>query len=179
MKLLAIDPGTTRTAYVTFDGHTVRSHAILENEEFLFRLGTWIEEKDFNGHTKTVVCEEIESFGMAVGREVFQTVRWTGRYEQRIQPTTMFWLPRRAVKIHLCQSMKAKDPNIRQALIDKFGGSEAIGSKKMPGPLYGLKSDEWAALAVAVTFWETQIVKGEVAPVETMPPPAMAQTSEF
>jgi hypothetical protein len=49
--------------------------------------------------------------------------------------------------------MKAKDANIRQALIDIYGGNDkAIGNKKTPGPLYGIKGDLWAALAVAVTF---------------------------
>ena len=41
--------------------------------------------------------------------------------------------------------------------IDKFGGSKetAIGKKANPGPLYGVKKDIWAALAVAVTWAET------------------------
>ena len=60
---------------------------------------------------------------------------------------------RKDVKLHLCGSPRAKDSNIRQALIDRFGpGKEkAIGLKKTPGPLYGVKSHVWAALAVAVT----------------------------
>jgi hypothetical protein len=42
--------------------------------------------------------------------------------------------------------MRAKDANIRQALIDKLG---AVGTKKAPGPLYGISGHLWAALAVA------------------------------
>jgi hypothetical protein len=60
---------------------------------------------------------------------------------------------RREVKTNLCGSMKAKDGNVRQALIDRFGGKEkAIGKKKTPGPLYGFSADVWQALAVAITF---------------------------
>jgi len=55
---------------------------------------------------------------------------------------------RKEVKIYLCGSMKAKDPNIRQALIDRLGDP---GTKKNPGPTYGVKSHAWSALAVAVT----------------------------
>jgi len=61
-------------------------------------------------------------------------------------------LPRRAVKLALCGDSRAKDANIRQALIDRFGGSAAIGRKTAPGPLYGISRDVWSALAIAVTF---------------------------
>ena len=63
--------------------------------------------------------------------------------------------------MHLCGHPRAKDPNIRQALLDRFGpGREkALGTKKAPGALYGIKGDEWAALAVAITWWDQQIDK--------------------
>jgi hypothetical protein len=43
--------------------------------------------------------------------------------------------------------MRAKDPNVRQALLDKIG---PVGTKKNPGPLYGVSGHGWSALAVAV-----------------------------
>jgi hypothetical protein len=53
--------------------------------------------------------------------------------------------------------MKAKDANVRQALIDRYGGkAEAIGTVKKQGPLYRVKSHAWQALAVAVTASETK-----------------------
>jgi len=61
-------------------------------------------------------------------------------------------ISRRAVKLHLCGSARAKDANIRQALIDRYGGSAAIGRKAAPGPLYGVSKDVWSALAIAVTY---------------------------
>jgi len=66
----------------------------------------------------------------------------------------MVWLMRKTVAAHLCNTSRANDSNIRQALIDRFGpGREkAIGTKKNPGPLYGIKKDLWSALAVAVTY---------------------------
>lgn len=66
-------------------------------------------------------------------------------------------LPRKDVKLHLCQSPRANDATIRQALIDKFGGKDAaIGNSKAKGPLYGITRDVWQALALAVTWWETR-----------------------
>jgi hypothetical protein len=105
----------------------------------------------------------IASYGMPVGAEVFETCVWIGRFAERWQhaygyehvPPRMVY--RREVKLHLCGSSKAKDPNVRQALIDKWGGKDkAIGKKASPGPLYGLTGDCWAALAVAVTAAETE-----------------------
>ena len=60
---------------------------------------------------------------------------------------------RRDVKLFHCQTVRANDANIRAAIIDRFGpGKEkAIGKKSAPGPLYGIKGDEWSALAVALT----------------------------
>ena len=90
---------------------------------------------------------------MAVGAEVFRTVHWSGRFAEALHPTPVFLLPRKAVKIHLCNSLRAKDANIRQALLDRYGGkSAAVGRKAEPGPLYGVHADVWAALAVAVTY---------------------------
>jgi hypothetical protein len=60
---------------------------------------------------------------------------------------------RHQVKMHICGHPRAKDSNIRQALIDKLG---PVGTKAAPGPLYGVKSHAWAAVAVAVTVQETQ-----------------------
>lgn len=73
-------------------------------------------------------------------------------------------MTRRAVKLHLCGSMRAKDGNIRQALVDRFGGqAQAVGTKKAPGPLFGLSSHRWSALAVAVTWWDTRRDEKEIA----------------
>jgi hypothetical protein len=91
-------------------------------------------------------CEMIASYGMAVGKEVFETCVWIGRFvEIAYEPVQLVY--RRDVKLHLCHSPRAKDANVRQALIDRLGPQ---GTKKNPGPTYGMKSHLWAALAVAV-----------------------------
>lgn len=150
MIVTAIDPGTRESGYVAWDGRCVLDSGILANEALLrhCRLAS----------QGLLVVEQVESYGMAVGREVFETVWWAGRFVEahtnRGGDARM--MPRRAVKMHLCQSMRAKDPNIRQALIDRFG---VPGTKKAPGLLYGISSHKWAALALAVTTldtWATQ-----------------------
>ena len=159
--ILAIDPGPTMSAWVVYDPAEKRIvwHAKQDNEQFLHEeLGVFAD----NCHSLAI--EMIASYGMAVGADVFETCVWIGRYHQRwldngtVAPVQRVF--RRDVKMHLCGSARAKDANIRAALIDRFGpGKEkAIGTKKAPGPLYGVKADVWAALAVAITFAERRPV---------------------
>lgn len=151
--ILALDPGTTRSALVALDGLTVVGAWLEPNEAIRARLrfGQW------SPAAAVLVVEQVESFGMAVGAEVFETVWWAGRFaECWAGPSAR--LTRRSVKLHLCGTARAKDANIRQALLDRYGpGKErAVGIKASPGPLYGLKADLWAALAVGVTYHDTQ-----------------------
>jgi hypothetical protein len=164
MTLLAVDPGTTRSAWVNVVGDVLLGFGILPNEQLL----TWFRVLDHpvEGGVDQVVIEKIESFGMAVGAEIFETVFWSGRFAEAADPMPVDRIGRRAVKLHLCGDARAKDSNIRQALIDRYGGvggkQSAIGLKASPGPLYGVSKDVWAALAVACT-WADQRAAGEVA----------------
>lgn len=151
-RILAIDPGSERSAYLMFDADERRigGKGIVSNHEMILglRSGAWIFATD------AVVIEQIESYGMAVGREVFETVHWAGRFTEAAYPIPVVQLPRRAVKLAICGDSRAKDANIRQALLDRFGGSAAKGTKAKPGPLYGISKDVWSALAIAVTYSE-------------------------
>ena len=151
--ILAIDPGTVQSAWIIFSGGRAERFGIQANVELLADLRS--ETRWGRPLADVAVIEKIESFGMTVGAEVFETVHWSGRFTEALWPTPVVQLPRRAVKLHLCGSARAKDPNIRQALLDRFGGKAATGTKRSPGPLHGIHGDLWAALAVAVTFAET------------------------
>lgn len=127
----------------------------------------------FAGSADILALESVASYGMAVGAEVFETCVWSGRFLQRwedargpsaeVRPSQRIY--RREVKLHLCGSSRAKDPNVRQALIDRYGPGKdvAIGRKATPGPLYGVTSHVWSALAVAVTADETDCGAREAA----------------
>jgi hypothetical protein len=152
--LYAVDPGTIQSALVMIEpggpnGIIIRGHQTLLNGALLTMLARLRSPHD------TLVIEEIQSMGMAVGQDVFTTVWWAGRFYEAWQHAHRYQLPRRPIKLHLCGNMQAKDSNIRTALMDKFGGADAIGVKARQGPLYGVKGHEFAALAVAVTWLET------------------------
>lgn len=93
---------------------------------------------------------------MPVGKEVFDTCLWIGRFMETWSSQCQL-VYRKDIKIHLCGTVRAKDANVRQALIDRHeptGGGKVpqIGTKQKPGPLYGIKKDVWSALAVAVYY---------------------------
>ena len=160
--ILGIDPGTKHSAWIRYeDGRPVRSEMGIENNS---KLLTMLRHRDWPG-SPTLAIEWVESFGMAVGREVFETTYWIGRFLEAWlnQGGAAVRIGRRDIKLHLCGQVRANDANIRAALIDRYGASrsEAIGLKGDQGPLYGVKAHIWSALAVAVTAaenkyrWET------------------------
>lgn len=141
MIILGIDPGNTHTAFAAIDGNEIICVKYLENSEARQWLAT--RKLAFN----VIVCEMIASYGMAVGKTVFETCVAIGRF-QAIAPDMKF-ITRIQVKSAVCHSGRATDANIRQALIDRYGSP---GNKKSPGPTYGISGDMWAALAVATAY---------------------------
>lgn len=156
MKLLAIDPGNEQSAYVLFDGVRVQEFDIVDNDVLIYR--------DVMHAAPRLAIEGVACYGMPVGKEVFDTCIWIGRFMQKFGACATDIVYRGDVKMHLCQSMRAKDPMVRQALLDLFGpGREkAIGTKKNPGPCYGISSHCWSALAVAVTWWDKNAAQPEI-----------------
>ncbi len=149
LRILSIDPGTEQSAYVVWDGIMIYQADIIQNKWMLGGIVKLIEGVGCD----TVVIEQVESYGMTIGKSTFETVFWSGRFWERAECRGMKCarLPRMAVKMHLCHNSRAKDSNIRQALIDRFGPP---GTKKQKGLTYGLKADLWSAFALAVTYWD-------------------------
>jgi hypothetical protein len=146
--ILAIDPGPEQSALVVWDGTSLLEKMYADNLLVLYRLKQ--AEND-----SPLVIEQIASYGMSVGQSVFETCYWSGRFAEAYGAARVHRVPRLQVKMHLCHDSRAKDGNIRQALLDRFGGKEkAIGKKASRGPLYGVSGDIWAALALAITFWD-------------------------
>lgn len=144
-RIFALDPGTTETGWCLWDPAAGRvcASGVKQNPALLADL-----TGAASALADTLAIEMIASYGMAVGREVFATCVWIGRFQQAWhEPEAVRLVYRQDVKLALCGTPRAKDPNVRQALLDRIGPQ---GTKKAPGPLYGVKSHAWAALAVAV-----------------------------
>jgi len=133
--LLAIDPGNEQSAFVLYDTETkdiydkrIMANGLLQG----YMIDVVFDE---------LVIEMIACYGMPVGKTVFETCVWIGRFIETARKPFNF-IYRKDEKMFLCNSMKAKDGNIRQALIDLLGKEKTKGCAK----------DIWAALAVAVTY---------------------------
>lgn len=152
MKILAIDPGNTHSAWCELENGLPRGTEKIANDSILVAL----RRGEFAVWRPDVVAiEMIASYGMAVGKEVFETCLWIGRFVEACEFSGGRYelIYRKDVKLFHCETTRANDANIRASIIDRYGPGKdkAIGTKKSPGPLYGIKGDEWAALAVALT----------------------------
>ena len=129
MQVLAIDPGPKESAYVVWDGEIIKDFDKDENEIIIdILLSNPLCVLD-------TAIEQVRSYGMPVGADVFDTVHWSGRFHQASQGE-VFLMPRKDVKMHLCGTPRAKDSNIIQALVDRFAygqKNKGKGTKKEPG----------------------------------------------
>jgi len=161
MNVLAIDPGTYQSAWtVVGGGNTVTQFGKRTNEEVLDGLRMSL----YGWHTvDIVVVEMMTSYGKPVGNEVFETIVWIGKFLEAACHTfdKVDRLTRREVKNYICRGHRKKnDSRVRSCLIERYGegGMDAIGTKRNPGPLYGVVGDMWAALAVGITYRELHLI---------------------
>ena len=151
--IIGLDPGTSQSAYCELFNGKPQESAIVPNAELLDRLRgripAWLPATDL------IALEMVAAMGMPVGKEIFETVRWIGRFQEAWEHRrgTVQLVYRREVKLFHCESSRANDATIRAALLDRYGPGRAIavGTKSNPGPCYGIKADCWSALAVALT----------------------------
>lgn len=154
MRILAIDPGNLYSAYCLIDTDTMKPLQFDKTENAVVRSA--LEQKEKYDHA---VIEMIAHYGtgMPAGKSVFDTCVWIGRFMETAerQGRTIDTVMRREEKLDLCGSMKAKDSNITQALIDRFAPNtpnRGKGRKSQPGFFYGFHADIWQAYAVGVTY---------------------------
>ena len=154
-RILAIDAGTTESGYAIMQ--------FSKNDIQLIAFG-----KTSNAHLLQIVksdsydnmvYEQFQSFGMAVGESTIEAIIWNGRFLQAAidNKKPVYRVYRKEEKLWLCHSLKARDTNIRQALIDRYAKIDkknGKGTKKEPDVFYGVTKDVWSAIAVGVTWKE-------------------------
>lgn len=151
MIIMAIDPGPTESAWVMYEPNerTLINFGHASNASALVNVA-WLVKQPLR--PIALAIEMVASFGMPVGREIFETCLWAGRFVQKLDHEELTFLYyRKEIVRHLCGTDRAKDANVRQAMLDRFGPGKqlAVGNKKAPGPLYGVSGDVWSALAIA------------------------------
>ena len=141
MRIIGIDPGPAETAYCVIDELKMICAEKLPNDEFL----SWLRRL---GGVEAAAVEGIQSYGMPVGREVFDTCYMVGRImeicDHQYIPAAIYNRPEYSKA--LCGCGKITDAVLRAALMTRFGGD------KKGEPLHQLKgsTDKRSAFAIAV-----------------------------
>jgi hypothetical protein len=184
MIVLGIDPGTTKSAFIFWDTETKR---ILSMDHVLNKeLIDSFERIDVERReTLRVAIEGVECFGQTIGKDTIETIKWIGKFHWELGSEGIRYeeVFRTDIKLHFCNSRSAKGKNIRQAIIDRFGGDRiakgGIKCKKCKGKgwfgagravcpvcngdkwevkkgvLHGVSNHVWSALAVALFYADT------------------------
>ena len=161
--VFAVDPGTEKSGYVVLDADmNLKAGGVVSNDDILYLLAC----EGIDRPNTTLVLERLSSYGMRAGRTMFETAEWTGRFAQSWEGAVRY-LYRHEIKKHVCKNTKAKkrgDKEVREALVERFCEIHGLpdakalrGTAKNRGPLFGVSTHAWAALAVCVTFIDKEL----------------------
>lgn len=156
VTILAIDPGNTHSGFavIRMPDFKLLDFGKVENDKLMDIIALCSD------HVDAAAIEMVASYGMAVGRDVFETCVWIGRFQQALifyGQGNINFIYRKDEKLRLCGSLKAKDTNIRQELINRYAKHDfksGKGVKANPDTFYGVAKDAWQAIAVGVTYYE-------------------------
>lgn len=152
MIILALDVGTEQSGYCFMNSETYAplEFGKIDNYQLLERIVMM-------GMYDVLVYEEFQSYGMPVGKSTITSITWNGRFIQAAWDRKIPHVPiyRVEEKINLCGTTKAKDANLRQAMIDrfaKFDFKNGKGTKDNRDWFYGFSKDAWSAAIIGVTY---------------------------
>ena len=159
-RILALDPGSSETGWAIIDHDPRRVEGgKMPNTRVLVDLRE--EAVSFD----VILVEYPGAWGISTGSavQVMEAIWWAGRFTEAALPMEVVRITRDAVKRALLGKVNVKgaDAVLRQQLIDRYaelagdplgGKAAAIGTKAAPGPLYGIKADAWAALALGCAY---------------------------
>ncbi len=171
MKLLAIDPGTTQSAYVLLNAdYQILSADKVDNALMVALIAEMPEITD-------IVIEDMEprytsgdrsAAGAVMGTSTIQTLKWMGvfTWQAALRGLAVGWVFRRDERSAIIPTKKNglpplpkgapahADGQIRAALIQRFARHDKVngkGTKANPDTFYGFRGDMWQAMAVGVT----------------------------
>ena len=165
--IIGIDPGPEESGWAVLETESAK---VLEfgkesNSELRGRL------RDSRFELKAAIIEFTPPYAMVmrktkknktprvhIPRQVVDTAIEIGRFIEVAEASVIAHelLHRQAIKTQLLTRTLGNDSLMIDALCDRYGGDRksAKGTKKQPGPLFGMNKDAWQALAVARAWWE-------------------------
>ncbi len=151
-KILCVDPGAKYSGVAYLENGALKySESQMNNYELISRL-------ECLSGKGAVAMEEFESWKLRINQATFKAIFWSGRFfEASAWPVGLY--TRKEVKIFMLGSVGVGSTNaaIRKAVLSlypKTGGGQTpqIGTKRKPGPLYGLSGHAVQALAVGIVM---------------------------
>lgn len=158
-KIIAVEPGSLKSAYVVIvDGKPIAS-AILPNEELFEYL------RNVKGEY-ICIMELLPVAGIPFAEHIFRTCVWLGKFEAAAEMQGMHttYVGRTEAAYNLCGKGDATVKMIRRALIRRFATHDkntARGTKSNPDTLYCVNYEAMMALAYAVTWMDKHNVKAQ------------------
>jgi len=154
--ILGLDPGpeTSGVVLVTNEYPPRIRYACAELE---------IKHIKLPNNTAYTVIEWLSSYGTIVGENTFRTALVAGQIKERSEAMGIAaYLIKRPEASHILTGQRgAKDKHTKAAIREIYqdagmaygGGADPTkGTKKYPGPLYGISSHAWDALAVIIAW---------------------------
>lgn len=160
--VLAIDPGRWKSGWAVVTDKPqlgVPQHGINDNRVLATHLQPYCGGRGFfdvDWKPQVLAIEMVRSFG-ASGDSLYETAAWVGLFAGA-WPGMHRLVYRSDERLMLLPGeRKISDAAVRRAVIEAFpqtgGGKEpAIGTKKEPGPLYGVSSHAWQAIGIGLTY---------------------------
>ena len=159
--ILALDPGTVESGWVLWDLAEMRViRSGVDDNDF-------VEDRlcfQFGGaEWDACVIERPAPMGQVLGRDLLETIWTAARFTCAAEAIAAFGdvtiqhIERMEVKRQLLGRTTGNDTQVNAAVRAYVANhhhiteKEVKGTKKAPGPCFGIKSHAWAALAVCLT----------------------------
>lgn len=155
--VVGVDPGPRVSGLVAYDAVLrrvvyTRGEAPIEDVcEYIYTIYTDAWRTD-----ALLAIERVQSQGHG-GADLFATAEVVGRVWQRALDAG--WAADRILLVYrrqVCRVLDVagggRDAVVRQRMIEMHGGTRAVavGTRRLPGPLYGVSGHAWQALGLAV-----------------------------
>lgn len=162
-KIIGITPGPRTSGQVVVDDTAWPPTVLDANPAAKDYVLIW-GQGDFDD----VVVKWMTSYGDVVGADVLDTARLVGRLEERTlvgRERGFHLIKAPDIRYSLAGDRHASDAQIKEAIREIYrgaglatgGGSDPCkGVKAHPGPLYGVTSHSWDALAVVLAWMRAE-----------------------
>lgn len=152
MLILGIDPGPSASGLVLYGSRVeevIRSKSAASLADVRAEMAELVPGQDL------VIIERVESYGIA-GNSLLDTAEVVGRMREygEARGLRVEVMTRREVCRQLDVTGGGKDGQVREVCLALHGRERAVavGSKKAPGPLYGVSGHAWQALGLVLAW---------------------------